>query len=231
VDEVPGRRIVRATLIAPTAVTHAVDMNRAFVDLPVLERVTGKGVTLRAPSGPDVAPPGWYMLFAWDETGTPSVARWVQVAGDAPAAPATPGQIVPGDPPATPPTTPTTPVVPVAAPAPAPGRAVRDVRGPRAALAVRRPGRRARSLRLRVGADEPARIALGVRVGRGREGRRTVRLTSARLGTTLRIPLDAAARRTLRARRPLRVVLRTVARDGSGNVSRRTRTVRVRATR
>ena len=29
--------------------------------------------------GPDLVPPGWYMLFVTDAEGTPSVGRWVQV--------------------------------------------------------------------------------------------------------------------------------------------------------
>ncbi|MGX6449407.1 galactose oxidase-like domain-containing protein, partial [Patulibacter sp. S7RM1-6] len=87
VDEVPGRRIVRATLVAPTAVTHAVDMNRTFAELRITSRVDGAGVNVLAPPGRAAAPPGWYLLFAWDEAGTPSVARWVQVTDDAPPAP------------------------------------------------------------------------------------------------------------------------------------------------
>ncbi|WP_157251512.1 glyoxal oxidase [Patulibacter americanus] len=222
VDEVPGRKIVRATLIAPTAVTHSVDMNRAFVDLPVIERVPGKGVNLRAPSWSDVAPPGWYMLFAWDETGTPSVARWVQVQGDAPNAPLV-------GPDWSPPPGPGDGATGTRAPAtPAPGPRVRDTAGPRAALALRRPGRRATVLRLRVGADEPGRITVRSKIARERERSATVRLTKSRLSGELRLRLSKSARRTLRAGRVLKVRLRSTARDPSGNVARRTVTVRLR---
>jgi hypothetical protein len=34
-----------------------------------------------APAGPDLAPPGWYMLFAVSNDGVPSVARFVQLLG------------------------------------------------------------------------------------------------------------------------------------------------------
>jgi hypothetical protein len=106
VEETGGRVISRATLVAPTATTHAVDMNRGVTDLEV-SRVPGKGVNLVAPSGPDVARPGWYMLFAWDASGTPSVARWVQLK----AGVDTSASVLQADPPTTP-TTPTTPTDP-----------------------------------------------------------------------------------------------------------------------
>jgi hypothetical protein len=35
---------------------------------------------VRAPANRDIAPPGYYMLFALDRSGTPSVARWVRLA-------------------------------------------------------------------------------------------------------------------------------------------------------
>jgi hypothetical protein len=222
-QEVPGRRIVRATLVAPTAVTHAVDMNRGLTDLRVVER-TGGGVTLQAPSGPDLAPPGWYMLFAWDETGTPSIARWVQLTGPVPQPPTQPPGQPPTQPPGGPGTPPDTPPVPVVPP----GRPARDTVGPRAALALRRPVRNARVLRLRVGADEPGRITVTWRVRKERARTGTVRLRTSRLSGELRLPLSKAARRILRSGRVLRVVLRSTATDTAGNVSRRTVTVRLR---
>jgi hypothetical protein len=235
VEEVAGRPIVRATLVAPSAVTHSVDMNRAFVDLPI-QRVPGRGVDLVGPSGADVAPPGWYMLFAWDDHGTPSVARWVQVRGDAPDAP------VLADP-ATPDPTPggadgggtadggTTPVATPPPGDPVPGPVAKDTRGPRASLAVRRVGRRTTTLRVRVGADEPGKIVLRLQAGRDRAQTRTIRLPSSRLGTLLRVRLGTRARRTLRAGRTLRIVLRTTSTDGAGNVARRTVVVRMRPRR
>ena len=39
-------------------------------------------------NNPSVAPPGWYMLFATDTRGVPSVASWVKVGNP-------PGQAVP----------------------------------------------------------------------------------------------------------------------------------------
>ena len=50
--------ISRAVLMAPSAVTHSVDMNQRHVELEVINRVDGKGVNLRAPDNPNTALPG-----------------------------------------------------------------------------------------------------------------------------------------------------------------------------
>ena len=79
-----GPAPARATLVAPGAVTHAVDMSQRFQELEVVAAGAG-GLTLKAPPNGDVAPPGRYMLFVLDASGTPSVARWVQLdAGEPP---------------------------------------------------------------------------------------------------------------------------------------------------
>lgn len=282
VTEARDRPIVRATLVAPDAVTHAVNMNRVFAELPV-DHADG-GANLLAPPNANRAPPGWYMLFLWDSAGTPSEARWVQLRADAPDAPVLPGSA--GEPGAGGPGgggggsgggsnggdgndggtpgggsggagggggseagggsgTGSTGGTGGAGPgsgaggsangapgsgAPRPAPAVADRRGPRMAVAVRRVTRASTSLRIRVGADEPGRIALRVRAAGGRERTRTIRLTTRRLGTLLTIPLDRAGRRTLRTGRPLRVVVRTTAKDAGGNVARRTVVVRLRPT-
>jgi Galactose oxidase-like, Early set domain/Galactose oxidase, central domain len=92
------------SLIRPMAVTHSVDANQRLVDVPF---TTGSDGTLHlsVTDNPNLAPPGWYMLFATDTTGVPSVASWVHVGSHQVAgAPADdpPGDIavqpVPGDP-------------------------------------------------------------------------------------------------------------------------------------
>ena len=60
-------------------------MNQRLVVLETLRTRDGVGLDVRAPAGPDAAPPGYYMLFVLDNAGTPSVARWVRVGADAPA--------------------------------------------------------------------------------------------------------------------------------------------------
>ncbi|MFF1659119.1 galactose oxidase-like domain-containing protein [Streptomyces sp. NPDC058255] len=73
------RPIVKAELIRPAAVTHSSDPNQRFVDLPL--SVDGNNVDLTVTSNPNMAPPGWYMLFAVDANGVPSVAKWVHLQG------------------------------------------------------------------------------------------------------------------------------------------------------
>ncbi|MFI9615609.1 galactose oxidase-like domain-containing protein [Streptomyces sp. NPDC052023] len=73
------RPIAKAELIRPAAVTHSSDPNQRFVDLPL--SVDGNNIDLNVTSNPDLAPPGWYMLFAVDANGVPSVAKWVHLTG------------------------------------------------------------------------------------------------------------------------------------------------------
>ncbi|MGW2054576.1 galactose oxidase-like domain-containing protein [Streptomyces sp. NPDC001840] len=75
------RPITKAELIRPAAVTHSSDPNQRFVDLPLT--VDGNNVDLNVTSNPNLAPPGWYMLFAVDANGIPSVAKWVHLGGPA----------------------------------------------------------------------------------------------------------------------------------------------------
>ncbi|WP_242424050.1 galactose oxidase early set domain-containing protein [Frankia sp. EI5c] len=69
--------IGRATLIRPSSVTHSSDSNQRSVDLTVTG--TGTTISVAVPSNPNLAPPGYYMLFVQDSAGVPSVARWVHV--------------------------------------------------------------------------------------------------------------------------------------------------------
>ncbi|RJQ73071.1 DUF1929 domain-containing protein [Pseudonocardiaceae bacterium YIM PH 21723] len=74
------RPVAKAVLIRPAAVTHSSDPNQRSVDLPMA--VDGDRLTLTVTANQNMAPPGWYMLFAVDADGVPSVAEWVRV-GDA----------------------------------------------------------------------------------------------------------------------------------------------------
>jgi hypothetical protein len=220
VSEVPGRPASRAVLVAPGAVTHGVDMNQRHVELSVLGRVAGKGLNVRMPASPNVAPPGWYMLFVLDSTGTPSVARWVQLRAGAPDAPT-----LTADSPAPPATAPAA-VPPAAAPAPAPAP-LADRRAPRASVKARRVRRKDRNARLLVAADEPARVTVSVRIGK-RVVRTRLRIPAARAHRTLALRLRAAERRRLRRARRLTLRVTLVAQDAHGNVSHRTVRLRLR---
>ncbi|PTL59469.1 glyoxal oxidase [Paraconexibacter algicola] len=79
---VTGPAPERVTMLAPSATTHALDMNQRFVELRVLRRRTvgtRTVLTVQGPRRPSVAPPGPWMLFALSEDGAPSVARWTTV--------------------------------------------------------------------------------------------------------------------------------------------------------
>jgi hypothetical protein len=78
--DTPDANIARATLLAPSAVTHAADMNQRSIELSVSRR--SGGVTLSAPATAAIAPPGYYMLFLLNDSGVPSVARWVRLSVD-----------------------------------------------------------------------------------------------------------------------------------------------------
>ncbi|WP_330298269.1 galactose oxidase-like domain-containing protein [Streptomyces sp. NBC_00503] len=74
------RPIAKAELIRPAAVTHSSDPNQRFVDLP-MSVVNGTTIDLNVTTNPNLAPPGWYMLFGVDANGIPSVATWVHLGG------------------------------------------------------------------------------------------------------------------------------------------------------
>jgi galactose oxidase len=69
--------VTRATWVRLSAVTHAFDQNQRFNELS-LRRSAG-GVTLTAPGGENLAPPGDYMLFLLTGDGVPSPARIVRL--------------------------------------------------------------------------------------------------------------------------------------------------------
>ena len=68
-----------AELIRPAAVTHSSDPNQRFVDLPITQNADGS-LGLNVTDNPNIAPPGWYMLFVENAAGTPSIAQWVHLS-------------------------------------------------------------------------------------------------------------------------------------------------------
>jgi hypothetical protein len=75
--------ITSAVLIRPAAVTHSSDPNQREVALPIKEAVgaRGEGKTLEVglTPNPNIAPPGYYMMFLVNSGGVPSEAQWVHV--------------------------------------------------------------------------------------------------------------------------------------------------------
>lgn len=73
-----AQEIKWSQLIRPMAVTHSNDTSQRLVDLPIRERdVCHLHVTVT--ENPNLAPPGWYLLFLCNKAGIPSVARWIHL--------------------------------------------------------------------------------------------------------------------------------------------------------
>jgi len=69
--------IASVVLLKNGSVTHAFNMDQRMVGLSF---TAGSGVlTVTAPSGGNIAPPGYYMLFLVNKSGVPSVANFLQV--------------------------------------------------------------------------------------------------------------------------------------------------------
>lgn len=67
-----------ATLMRAGSTTHCNDTDQRLVDLP-FSVVSENRLRAVLTGEPNLAPPGWYMLFLTNRTGVPSVARWVRV--------------------------------------------------------------------------------------------------------------------------------------------------------
>ncbi|GAA2718695.1 galactose oxidase-like domain-containing protein [Actinocorallia aurantiaca] len=72
------RKIKSAWLMRPGAVTHSSDPNQRAV-APEKLTIKGNSSRFKLTSKSTIAPPGWYMLFATDAAGVPSVAKWVHI--------------------------------------------------------------------------------------------------------------------------------------------------------
>jgi hypothetical protein len=71
-------RIAKARLVKPTASTHVTNLDQRSVALDMTKDGDGS-LKLAVPKEDTIVQPGFYMLFLVDDTGVPSVARWVQV--------------------------------------------------------------------------------------------------------------------------------------------------------
>ena len=65
-------------LVRPTATTHASNAEQRLLDVPFTATAANR-VELALPSNPNLAPPGWYMVFAVNTGGVPSVGRWLRL--------------------------------------------------------------------------------------------------------------------------------------------------------
>ncbi len=75
--------VATVVLLKAGSVTHSFDMDQRYVGLSFAAGQAS--LTVTGPPDSNIAPPGYYMLFLVNKTGTPSVASWVQVSGAAAA--------------------------------------------------------------------------------------------------------------------------------------------------
>jgi hypothetical protein len=78
IDSPDGPRIRWASLVSCGVTTHSFDSGQRLVDLEIESR-DAAGISAAVPGNPNLAPPGWYMLFLTDQAGVPSVAHWIQL--------------------------------------------------------------------------------------------------------------------------------------------------------
>jgi Concanavalin A-like lectin/glucanases superfamily/Galactose oxidase-like, Early set domain/Bacterial Ig domain/Glyoxal oxidase N-terminus/Galactose oxidase, central domain len=85
--------IGRVSLERLGAVTHQFDENARHIDLAFQQ--SGDHLTVTAPANANVAPPGYYLLFAVSDQGVPSVARFIRLpaAGADAVPPNAPGNV------------------------------------------------------------------------------------------------------------------------------------------
>jgi hypothetical protein len=80
-DTTQSAALTSAVLVRPMAVTHSFDPSQRLIDLPLT--TTSTGISVDVTDNPNIAPPGWYMLFVVDGHGVPSVAKWVHLTENA----------------------------------------------------------------------------------------------------------------------------------------------------
>ena len=69
--------VSRVTLLRAGTATHAFNNDQRFIELGFTQ--TGADIHLTAPPQRTTAPPGFYLLFAFDANGVPSMARTVRL--------------------------------------------------------------------------------------------------------------------------------------------------------
>ena len=77
-----NNKINRITLVRAGAATHTFNNETRFFELPI-SISSGKGtnvVTVSTPLNANEAPPGYYMVFMWNEDGVPSVAKIIEIS-------------------------------------------------------------------------------------------------------------------------------------------------------
>lgn len=68
----------KISLMRPSACTHSCDTEQRLIDVGFTAGA-GRSITLQMPDNPNLAPPGWYLVFAVNDHGVPSIGQWLQV--------------------------------------------------------------------------------------------------------------------------------------------------------
>jgi YVTN family beta-propeller protein len=76
-----GVTIKKVALARPGSVTHSINMEQRYIPLTFIQ--SGTNLLVTAPANANIAPPGRYMLFILDDTGTPSIAKFVDIGANA----------------------------------------------------------------------------------------------------------------------------------------------------
>ena len=71
--------ITQVTLVRLSSVTHEFNQNQRFNRLAFSTTSDGTGLSVTAPSDPNLCPPGHYMLFIVNSAGVPSIAAIVSI--------------------------------------------------------------------------------------------------------------------------------------------------------
>jgi YVTN family beta-propeller protein len=77
IDITGAANVSRITLVKSGSTTHSFNLDQRFVELTF--NATGSHVAVQAPTHAADAPPGYYMLFVFNESGVPSVAKMLRM--------------------------------------------------------------------------------------------------------------------------------------------------------
>ena len=74
-----GQQIAKFNLIRMSTVTHSINTDQRLIPLEYVDLGNGN-YSLQMPENGNIAPPGYYMLFAMNDQGVPSEAKMIQIS-------------------------------------------------------------------------------------------------------------------------------------------------------
>ncbi|MFL6670602.1 MAG: galactose oxidase-like domain-containing protein, partial [Burkholderia ambifaria] len=77
IDVANAASVSRITLVKTGSTSHSFNMDQRFLDLTF--KASGSHVAIQAPTRAGEAPPGYYLLFVFNEAGVPSVGKIVRM--------------------------------------------------------------------------------------------------------------------------------------------------------